>query len=321
MPIQVTCPGCKSTFNVSSKYAGKQGPCPKCRAVINIPKPPEGNAGAPPPPAEVKIHAPGEAPKGAGEGKTSSGRHLSKPIERTDVRVTPLGGGIVAAVIIGMFALAWFVGDALLAPAELSQEQRDDPAQSSVYASTLYKALGMRFLGLAVLGFTIVWAGYQILRDDELDPFRGRSLWIRAGICTAVYLVLWLAYWFIPTDVALSGYAWIYLAPPLLIVGGAAAFYCFELDVTSAAMHYLFFFIVTLLLGATAGLTMPWSEAPRTLPSTRSEEIQIYDEYGRPLTPSDATPTGTGTKPEARAPARSNLRPHSPRFDLPGAAA
>ena len=38
MPIPVICPGCKASFRVSDKFAGKTGPCPKCKTTIKIPE-------------------------------------------------------------------------------------------------------------------------------------------------------------------------------------------------------------------------------------------------------------------------------------------
>ena len=39
MPIQVTCPSCKTMFNAPDSAAGKKAKCPKCSGVIQIPTP------------------------------------------------------------------------------------------------------------------------------------------------------------------------------------------------------------------------------------------------------------------------------------------
>jgi hypothetical protein len=39
VPIQVTCPSCKSKFNAPDAAAGKKTKCPKCAGVIQIPEP------------------------------------------------------------------------------------------------------------------------------------------------------------------------------------------------------------------------------------------------------------------------------------------
>ena len=88
MPIQVSCPGCKKTFNVDDKFAGKTGPCPHCKTKITVPqKQPE-----------VKVHAP-EAFSGG--GKTVSGKLALKPIAREQTRVKPLA---IAASVAGVIA-------------------------------------------------------------------------------------------------------------------------------------------------------------------------------------------------------------------------
>jgi hypothetical protein len=175
-----------------------------------------------------------------------------------------------------------------------------NPALASAYNSQLLVAYSLRAVGLVILGLPIVWAGYLVMRDDELEPFRGRSLLVRSLICFVIYLILWGVYALIPADVTASGYAWLWLAPPFFIVGFVAAFYCFEFDVTSAAFHYIGFVTLTLLLGMTAGLTMPWSDAPRYRPSLAPERpMEMLDEFGKPIklrdeasTPADS-PSGT----------------------------
>jgi len=275
MPIQVTCSGCKATFNVSDKYAGRQGPCPKCKAVISIPK-----LEAAKKVEEVKIAAPEEAVGGA---KTSTGRPVLKPIERRDAKLSPVVAGGVVGVLVVMFLAAWLAGPALLAPAPLVRpEEKSDPALASAYSMQRWTSFTLRTVGLVIVGLPIVWAGYLVMRDDELDPFRGRSLLIRSLICFTVYATLWGAYAFIPTDVTASGYAWLYLAPPFFIIGFLAAYYCFELDVTSSAFHYIAFVVLTLMVGAAAGLTMPWSDKEKYRPSLAPEKpIEFYDEFGK----------------------------------------
>jgi hypothetical protein len=293
MPIQVTCSGCKATFNVSEKYAGRQGPCPKCKAVITIPK-----ADAAKKVEEVKIAAPEES--AAGGAKTAAGRPVLQPIARRDAKFTPMLAGIVVGVLVVMFVAAWFLGPLLLAPAPLVlPEQRNDPALTSTYNMQWWTAFGLRGIGLMIVGLPIVWAGYLALRDDELEPFRGRSLLVRSLICFGGYLILWACYAFIPSDVTSTGYAWLYLAPPFFIVGTLAAFYCFEFDLASALIHYVAFVTISLLLGMTAGLTMPWSESGNYRPSAApAGPIEIYDEFGKPIKLQDPA----GESPAAPAP-------------------
>src|SRR6187401_2984774 len=53
MAIDVTCASCKTRFQVSDKFAGKQGPCPKCKKIITVPTKKD----------EVVIHVPESGPK------------------------------------------------------------------------------------------------------------------------------------------------------------------------------------------------------------------------------------------------------------------
>ena len=92
MPIQVVCPGCKKRFQVSDKFAGKQGPCPSCKATIKIPDKGE----------EVTIHAPDEV-KGP-DGKAVPGQPNFKPIRRTHLTASPVTivailGGVMVTLI------------------------------------------------------------------------------------------------------------------------------------------------------------------------------------------------------------------------------
>ncbi len=58
------------------------------------------------------------------------------------------------------------------------------------------QVLPVRASGLLVISPVLVLAAYTFLRDDELEPYRGRELYIRITTCAAVYLILWagLAY-------------------------------------------------------------------------------------------------------------------------------
>jgi hypothetical protein len=223
MPIAVVCSGCQARFSVSEKFAGKQGPCPKCKTVITIPVPAKD---------EVKIHAPEEFQSG---GKDVKGRPITKPIARKDARFRPMQAAVVAAAVLlvvgAAFALRWFDGGAQVAAVSL---------------------------GLLVITPPLTVAGYSFLRDDELEPYRGRSLWLRAGICSLAYAVLWGLYW--PLSGYLTGelWQWLFLAPVILAIGALVAHATLDLDPTSGAIHYGFFLAVTLVLRAAIGWPPVW---------------------------------------------------------------
>ncbi len=225
MPISVVCPGCKARFSVSEKFAGKKGPCPKCKQVITIPDAPA---------EEIKIHVPEQFASG---GKDTKGRAVLKPIERVETKVKP----VLVAIIVGSTVMALLIAVALRF-AGLG----NDPIVVAV--------------GLAIISAPLAVAAYTFLRDDELEPYRGRSLWIRAGLCGLAYALLWGLYWPLPAYGIITGemWQWVFVAPAFIAVGAAAAWATLDLDFASGAMHYCFFLLVSLLLRFVLGMPPIW---------------------------------------------------------------
>jgi predicted Zn finger-like uncharacterized protein len=226
MPISVVCPSCKARFSVSEKFAGKKGPCPKCKTVITVPDAPA---------EDVTIHAPEQF---AGGGKDSKGRPVLKPIARSETKLTPLEiVGIVGAIVVTL-AVAFVLR---LVPNKLP----------------------VVIAGLAIISGPLVFAGYTFLRDDELEPYRGRSLLLRAALCALAYALLWAVYTPLPMYGIISGdpWPWLFVAPVFIAAGAGAAWACLDLDFGSAAMHYCFYVVVTLLLRAALGLPPLWAVA------------------------------------------------------------
>jgi hypothetical protein len=262
MPILVVCPSCKTSFKVSDQFAGKQGPCPKCKTPIRIPKPEPApaasaktdgktdpkKAAAAAPPVEVKIHEPD-----AVGPKTSTGRPVVKPILRTETKVQAVPIIIIAGGTLLAFAAAW------------------------ILRKPLGQQVGFRAAGLALLSPPLVYGGYWFLRNDELEAYRGRSLWLRTLLCAGVYAALWGGYLLLPADAAGAAWSWIYLAPPFFLIGAGAAFATLDLEVESAFFHYCFYVLVTLALGFAAHLHMPWQQPPKTRPATRTTTVTALD--------------------------------------------
>lgn len=227
MPISVICPSCKARFNVSEKFAGMKGPCPKCKVVITVPELPK---------EEVKIHVPEMFQSG---GKDSKGRAVSKPILREETKLSPVAiVGIIGGILL-VFGLAFLV--------------RMVPDLS----------MAMAVVGLVLVAPALTIAGYTFLRDDELEPYRGTSLYIRAALCSLAYAALWGAYAPLPAYGIITGEAWqwLFVAPVFIGIGAGVAFACFDLDFGSAAMHYCFFLLVTLLLRFAIGWPALWNVA------------------------------------------------------------
>ncbi|HVX11459.1 MAG TPA: hypothetical protein VHC22_09780 [Pirellulales bacterium] len=253
MPILVVCPSCKTSFKVSDQFAGKQGPCPKCKTPIKIPKPeptPAASAKsdgktdpkkAAPPPVEVKIHEPD-----AVGPKTSTGRPVVKPILRKETKVQAVPIVIIAGATLLAFAAAWLL------------------------RKPLGQQVGLRAVGLLFLSPPLVFGGYWFLQNDELEPYRGRSLLLRSLLCAGVYAALWGGYLLLPADAAGAAWNWIYLAPPFFLIGAGAAFATLDLEVESAFFHYCFYVLVTLALGFVAHLHMPWQPVKPRPPAPRT---------------------------------------------------
>ncbi len=223
MAIQVICPGCHKRFQVSDKFAGQKGPCPSCKTIITVPRKEE----------EAVIHAPEEfGPKGA------TGRPTFKPIARADAKFSPTVAALVALAVIMTFLLAWFIG------------RGAGPEGPPAVVLTV---------GAVVLAPPLALAGYLFLRDDELEPYRGPSLWIRLLIVGAVYALLWgiSGFWikdyFLETD-RFETYQLAIVLPLMIGIGALAAHAALDLDFSTAALHYGLYLLVTVLLRLTMGM-------------------------------------------------------------------
>ena len=120
--------------------------------------------------------------------------------------------------------------------------------------------------GLVILSPALAVAAYTFLRDDELEPYRGRALVVRAALCGLAYALLWAAYIPLPMYGIVTGepWQWLFVAPAFVAVGAAAAWATLDLDFGSAAMHYAFYLVVTIVLRAAVGLPPLWAVATAT---------------------------------------------------------
>lgn len=218
MAIIVVCQNCHQRFKVSDKFAGKKGPCPKCKTILNVPTKDE----------EVQIHTPEHSEMGA---KGKSGEAVLAPVAREETK------------------LSWWTIGAI-----------SGAGLAAVIAALMFRGCGSNKLVFAIGGTLLapplVFVGYWFLRNDELEPYTGKSLWIRTGICCAVYLVCWAAYGYfvVPWDWADELWKWAFLGPAFGVVGATAAFACFDLDYGSGFLHFVFYIGVTLLLAVLMGL-------------------------------------------------------------------
>ena len=223
MSILVVCPKCHTRFKVSDKFAGKSGACPKCKGTIRVPTKEE----------EVQVHTPTEF---AGGGRGATGKLALKPIARQETRLHPVAATAVVAAVFAVFITAWIAG--------------------GVFRDSLFA----RAVGLLLVSPPLVIAGYAFLRDDdELEPYRGKALCLRAGFCTVAYAVLWGVLGYVSSYLLdVEVWNWLIVAPPLLIAGAFAAFACFDLEFGAGFFHYAFYVLVTMLLRWTIGMGWVW---------------------------------------------------------------
>ncbi len=203
MGIRVTCTGCHTRFDVSEKFAGKEGPCPKCKASIRIPALED----------EVVIHAPEHS------GPTDSkGRAVLKPIARRETELSGVQMTLIAVSVLAFFAVAVLL--------RFMIENKDDISIYLMAAGALGIALPIAFIA------------YTFLRNQEEAPLVGKSLWLRVSICAVVYAALWLlmplmAYAFpnnqIGAILALAG---------MILAGGTTAMLLLEFDYLYGILHY-----------------------------------------------------------------------------------
>ncbi len=222
MPIDVICPGCHKRFKVSEKFAGQKGPCPQCKTLMEIPKLED----------QVVIHAPDD-----GGPKDAKGRSVLKTSKYKDARFNPVVAASVGGVVLLMLLVALLMR---------GQEE---------------KSLLLLGAGALLLGPLLAWAGYPMLRDQELEPYLGSTLWLRAIICGVAFAAAWGVYcyvgyflgggWPIPQldmvrILVACGFA--------LAVGTLASFVSLDLDPVIAGLHFGMYFAATILLRLAMGL-------------------------------------------------------------------
>jgi hypothetical protein len=225
MSIIVSCPGCLKSFKVSDKFAGKSGPCPNCKRVIQVPDKSQ----------EVTVHAPEEF---AGGGRSTSGKLVVKPEAFVPITLQPVATTLIVAAVLIALLLAFVGGHAKL-------------FQNSLVATVV---------GLLAVSPPLVVAAYAVLRNHELEPYRGRELYIRSTLCGLGYAFLWGIFTVLASRGVITGdiWIWLFVVPPLLAVGGMFSFAAFDLPYGDAVFHCAFYIIATLVLRWAAGLKWVW---------------------------------------------------------------
>ncbi len=246
MPIRVTCPGCHVRFNVSEKFAGREGPCPKCKVVIRIPDKDE----------EVTIHAPEVGPK----DKIGSPTTDLKPIRRRETELS----GVQITLIVGIIVL--FLISAL---AFRFMVPNVKPGQGETFAWIL----------VALLSVPCAFAGYTFLRDQERGSFLGRELWIRVVISAFVYLLLWGSMWlsYFAFNNSWGSTTWFAAATVMLLAGGGVAMAAFDFEYLTGLLHYGMYFSCCLIARSAAGVGLfPGSKEVNSMLENAAEKATVF---------------------------------------------
>ncbi len=224
MAINVTCPSCHARFTVADEHAGKQGPCPKCKTPITIPKLED----------QVVIHAPTDD-----NPKDAQGRSVLKTVKKKDAGFNPLIATGVSVTVLMTLVIAFLL-------------RGQETANS-------YEVL---VSGAILLGPLVAWAGYTFLRDQELEPYSGASLWIRATAAGLVYALAWFVYVMIASQIGETGWQESGLEIWQMLFAGAVAvgigtfvgIVSLDLEPIMAALLCAMYFIVTVGLRAVMAL-------------------------------------------------------------------
>ncbi len=224
MSIIVVCPGCRKRYAVNEKFAGKTGHCPNCKHPVRVPE----RA------AEVVVHTPEQFENG---GRSTTDQLVLQPIAREQTKFNPVTAAGIACAATAIFAGAFLGGKIGL----------------------LNNHHFFTAVGLALISPLLAWAGYSFLYDDELEPYKSHSLFIRSAICGLAYALLWGVFAYV-SDIVLTGdvWNWAFIAPPFLAAGTMVAVTTFDLEYGNGFFHYSFYLLVIIILRWAAGLGWIW---------------------------------------------------------------
>jgi len=219
MSIRVTCPNCHTRFNVSEKFAGKEGPCPKCKKTIRVPAASE----------EVKVHEREVGPK------DSKGRAILKPIARQETKVSNVQLTIIIAGIVTFLVLS-LVMRLMILPEEFPQ--------------------WLLMLSALVIAPATAYAAYTFLRNQDLGTIPNDELVKRVGACSVIYALLWFAMplaAFAFNDSYEMG-SWMVALIAMLGIGGAVGMFSMDFDYLFGLIHYGLYLVICLLGRVIAGI-------------------------------------------------------------------
>ncbi len=209
---------------MSNKFAGKTGPCPNCKNLIMVPF----KTG------KIAIHTPEQFADG---GCNTDHQLVLRPITHEDANFKPLTAAGIACSAGTIIACAWLGG------------------KMGIFQDNTFTI----WAGLALISPILVLAAYSFLYDDELEPYKGRSLYIRAAICGMIYALLWGVFAYV-SDIVLTGevWNWFFIAPSFFAAGAMVAATTLDLEFGNGFFHYSFYILATIILHWAAGMGWIW---------------------------------------------------------------
>ena len=225
MAISVVCTKCRARFNVSDKFAGQTGPCPKCKSPIKIPKPS----------GDVTIHDPTVS-----AGSPSTGQMPTTPIVFKEDSFSRITLTLVFAASVLLFLAAYISG----------QIFRAEPGRVEI-------PVLLQAVTAILVAIPCTKIGYTVMRDKELEPYKGRQLTVRVLACSVIYASLWIVRGTIGIENP-EIWQWLFIAPVFLFAGGLTAAISFDLDWGVAVSHYSLYVVLIALVRYTAGLQPPF---------------------------------------------------------------
>jgi len=212
--------------------------CPGCHSRFNVSDKFAGKTGPcpkcktviaiPEKTEEVKVHGHTEFAEG---GRGVDGRLVTKPVARTDAKWDPLLAMKVAAAAVLTVAVTWAGGG----------------------------YLAVQLTVLLLVSPPLVIAMYTVLRNAELEPYRGRALYLRAGACGVIYAILWVAWqWQVTPHVTEELWMWAFFVTPFIIVGALTALASLDLDFGTGSILYSGYLLATVFLRWVAGMGWVW---------------------------------------------------------------
>ena len=224
MAISVVCSTCQARFKVSDKFAGQTGPCPKCKNPIKIPKAS----------SDVTVHDPTEAAASSNVGHMPTSPIVFKQESFSRITLTLVFSAGVLLI------LAAYVAGRIF---EVEPGRIEIPILLQAVTTVL-------------VAIPCAKIGYTVMRDKELEPYRGRRLAIRVLICSVAYASLWLVRGMIGIENP-EIWQWLFLAPVFLFAGGLTAVVSFDLDWGVAVSHYSLYVVLIALVRYVSGLQPP----------------------------------------------------------------